>query len=74
MDHMRHDLRGPLAAIIGFSELLFDGKLGPLEEKQRECLGLILTSSNQLLDLINQPWQVTGGDPAATGNEPNNSK
>ena len=48
-----HELRTPLNGIIGFSELLFDGKLGPVEEGQREVLGDILASSRHLLQLIN---------------------
>jgi PAS domain S-box-containing protein len=48
-----HELRTPLNGIIGFSELLFDGRLGPLGEEQREVIGDILTSSRHLLQLIN---------------------
>jgi PAS domain S-box-containing protein len=48
-----HELRTPLNGIIGFSELLYDGKLGPVEEGQREVLGDILASSRHLLQLIN---------------------
>jgi PAS domain S-box-containing protein len=48
-----HELRTPLNGIIGFSELLFDGKLGEISEEQKECMGDILMSSRHLLDLIN---------------------
>src|SRR5437879_6429056 len=48
-----HELRTPLNGIIGFSELLYDEKLGPLAGEQREVLGDILTSSRHLLQLIN---------------------
>ncbi len=48
-----HELRTPLNGIIGFSELLFDGKLGAMSEEQKECMGDILMSSRHLLDLIN---------------------
>jgi signal transduction histidine kinase len=48
-----HELRTPLNGIIGFSELLFDGKLGPIPEDQKECMGDILMSARHLLDLIN---------------------
>jgi signal transduction histidine kinase len=50
---MSHDVRTPLNAIIGFSELLQDGKLGPVTEAQREYLGDVLTSAQHLLHLIN---------------------
>lgn len=51
--NMSHELRTPLNAIIGFSELLYDGKIDQVTENQRECLHDILTSSRHLLHLIN---------------------
>jgi PAS domain S-box-containing protein len=47
-----HELRTPLNGIIGFSELLYDGRLGPLSEDHREIMGDILTSARHLLQLI----------------------
>jgi signal transduction histidine kinase len=40
-----HELRTPLNGIIGFSELLYDGKLGPVPENQVDVLGDILSSA-----------------------------
>jgi len=51
--NMSHELRTPLNGIIGFSELLFDGRVGSLEQQHQEFLGHILTSSRHLLQLIN---------------------
>jgi PAS domain S-box-containing protein len=48
-----HELRTPLNGIIGFSELLYDGKLGPIPENQVDVLGDILNSARHLLQLIN---------------------
>ena len=48
-----HELRTPLNGIIGFSEMLYDGRIGSLAEDQREVMGDILTSSRHLLQLIN---------------------
>jgi PAS domain S-box-containing protein len=48
-----HEIRTPLNGIIGFSELMFDGKLGAVSEEQKECLGDILMSAGHLLELIN---------------------
>jgi signal transduction histidine kinase len=48
-----HELRTPLNGIIGFSELLYDGKLGAIPENQVDVLGDILSSSRHLLQLIN---------------------
>jgi PAS domain S-box-containing protein len=47
-----HELRTPLNGIIGFSELLYDGKLGNIGEEHREVLGDILASSRLLLKII----------------------
>ena len=51
--NMSHELRTPLNAIIGFSELMYDGKVGVMAANHQEYLGDILTSSKHLLQLIN---------------------
>jgi signal transduction histidine kinase len=51
--NMSHELRTPLNGIIGFSELLVDGKAGALSDRQQRFLGHILLSSRHLLRLIN---------------------
>jgi protein-histidine pros-kinase len=50
---MSHELRTPLNGIIGFSELLIDGKPGPVNAQQHEYLNVILSSGRHLLQLIN---------------------
>jgi signal transduction histidine kinase len=50
---MSHELRTPLNAIIGFSELMFYGRVAPDSAEHHEFLGDILTSSRHLLQLIN---------------------
>jgi PAS domain S-box-containing protein len=51
--NMSHELRTPLNAIIGFAELMYKGKVGPLKREHREYMGDILASSRHLLQLIN---------------------
>jgi PAS domain S-box-containing protein len=51
--NMSHELRTPLNAIIGFTELMYRGKVGALAPQHHEYLGDILTSSKHLLQLIN---------------------
>jgi signal transduction histidine kinase len=50
---MSHELRTPLNVIIGFAQMMHDGKVGPLSAPHREYLGDILDSSRHLLRLIN---------------------
>jgi signal transduction histidine kinase len=47
-----HDLRTPLAVVSGYIDLLLSGKLGSLNEKQRQVLDDMQSSSTRLQRLI----------------------
>jgi signal transduction histidine kinase len=47
-----HDLKTPLAILNGYVELLQSGKLGPLNERQREVLGDMQSSGKRLQQFI----------------------
>jgi len=51
--NMSHELRTPLNSILGFSELMRDGLLGEMTEKQLGFIGDIHGSGEHLLSLIN---------------------
>jgi PAS domain S-box-containing protein len=51
--NMSHELRTPLNGIIGFAQLMYQEKVGPVSQDHKEYLGDILTSSRHLLQLIN---------------------
>jgi signal transduction histidine kinase len=51
--NMSHELRTPLNAIIGFTELMYREKAGPVSAVHKEYLADILASSKHLLQLIN---------------------
>jgi signal transduction histidine kinase len=51
---LSHELRTPLSGIIGFAELMHDGKLGALSPDHREYLGDILASARQLQRMLNE--------------------
>ncbi len=51
--NMSNELRTPLNSIMGFAELMHDGRLGPVSADHKEYLGDILTSARHLLALIN---------------------
>jgi signal transduction histidine kinase/DNA-binding response OmpR family regulator len=50
---MSHDLRQPLNAIVGFTDLLLMAEGEPLSQKQRRHLGHVAAASRQLLGLVN---------------------
>ncbi|HWR26528.1 MAG TPA: CHASE4 domain-containing protein [candidate division Zixibacteria bacterium] len=51
--NMSHELRTPLNSIIGFSELMKQKTAGELNNKQERYMENVLSSSNFLLNLIN---------------------
>jgi signal transduction histidine kinase len=53
LSHVSYQLRTPLTTIIGFTDLLAEPAIGPLNGKQRDYLNDIKTSSQELLNIIN---------------------
>ncbi len=48
-----HDLRGPLAAMICYAELLMEGVLGNLQSSQLEPIRIIHRNCQLLIDMVN---------------------
>ncbi|WP_088342830.1 MULTISPECIES: ATP-binding protein [Rhodomicrobium] len=59
LSHVSYELRTPLTNIIGFSDLMAEPPIGPLQGKQREYLEDIRTSSTKLLAIINDILDLT---------------
>jgi len=57
--NLSHELRTPLNSIIGFSEMLYDKRGGPISRKQREFLRHILSSARHLLALAGDVLDIT---------------
>jgi signal transduction histidine kinase len=53
-----HELKTPLVPVIGYSELLLDGTLGPLNEKQKETVQVVNSSALSLSTLISDLLDV----------------
>jgi PAS domain S-box-containing protein len=53
-----HELRTPMTVIRGYSTLLAEGKLGDLNDKQKEYVNKINTETGQLLELANDMLDI----------------
>ncbi len=60
--HVSYELRSPLTNIIGFAQLLADDQAGALNEKQRQYVEYIMSSSSSLLAIINDILDLTTVD------------
>ena len=54
-----HDLRSPLAVVKAYGEILRDGLAGPIETRQKEFVGRILSSTEKILALLNDVLDVS---------------
>ena len=53
IEHVSYELRSPLTNVIGFTQLIADADIGPLNERQREYIDYVMTSSASLLAIVN---------------------
>jgi len=59
LSHVSHELRTPLTCIHQFVTLLLDDLAGPILPEQREHLGTVLRSVNQLRNMIGDLLEAT---------------
>ncbi len=59
LSHVSHELRTPLTCIHQFVTILLDGLAGNVSEEQREHLGTILRSVNQLATMVHDLLEAT---------------
>lgn len=53
LSRITHDLRNPLSAILGYVELILLGMQGPINDRQRESLDIVVKNGAYLAELIN---------------------
>ncbi|MCB2189042.1 MAG: transporter substrate-binding domain-containing protein [Deltaproteobacteria bacterium] len=56
---MSHELRTPLNSIIGFTGIILQGLVGPLNEEQNKQMGMVQRSARHLLSLINDVLDIS---------------
>lgn len=54
-----HELRTPMTSIKGFTQLLAMGSLGPINETQKEFLGIIHSNAERMIAIINDLLDIT---------------
>lgn len=59
LSHINHELRTPIAAIIGFSKMLHQKLYGELNPKQSQYIDAIYQSGTYLLELISDLLDIT---------------
>ncbi len=52
LSNVSHELRTPLVAVMGYTDMILNGKVGPINEVQQEYLGISLRNIEKLVTLI----------------------
>ena len=58
LNNVTHEVRTPLTAVIGYAEMLIDEIAGPVSSEQTALLKKLMTSSEQLLDIVNSVLRI----------------
>jgi len=70
LSHVSHELRTPLTCIHQFTSLLFDGLAGEINPEQRDHLGTILKSVNQLGAMVRDLLEASRAESGKIRIEP----
>jgi len=52
LSNVSHELRTPLVAVMGYTDMIYNGKVGEVNDVQAEYLGIILRNVEKLVALI----------------------
>jgi len=61
---LRHELRTPLAAVIGFADAMREQAFGPLSDPYLDCAETIDRAARHMLELVDRMVDGGPGDPA----------
>jgi signal transduction histidine kinase len=62
---LNHDIRTPLSTILGFVELLYSEKIGPMNEKQKDYTNKVVKNTlkiSKLIDNVTRFGNLSSGD------------
>ncbi len=51
---LRHDLRNPLAVVLGRCEMLLSGAMGELDEHQRRSVAIIHRNAERVVEMLGE--------------------
>jgi signal transduction histidine kinase len=54
-----HQLRAPLTAMKGYTSLILEGELGPMNDEIKKALGVVYRSSNTLATIVNDYLNIS---------------
>ncbi len=52
LSNVSHELRTPLVSVMGYTDMIYNGKVGPINAVQKEYLGISLRNVEKLVTLI----------------------
>lgn len=52
LSNVSHELRTPLVSVMGYTDMIYNGKVGPINPVQQEYLGISLRNVEKLVTLI----------------------
>lgn len=58
LNNVTHEVRTPLTAVQGYTQMLLEGIAGPVAEEQAALLQKVMNSSENLLDVLNAVLQI----------------
>ena len=59
---LRHDLRNPLAVVLGRCEMLLSGALGDLDQRQLRSVEIIQRNAERVVEMLGEMAELASDD------------